>query len=93
MGSHELLVTELVFKNALTALQPAEIAALLSALVFQQKTNVEPELISSLKKVAACTLVKFWIILKLSSSRDNMINNDMRFFAGMPGNGRGSKKY
>lgn len=50
MGTHELLITELVFKNALTALAPCEIAALLSALVFHQKTNVEPELIASLKK-------------------------------------------
>ncbi|XP_046434524.1 helicase SKI2W [Neodiprion fabricii] len=56
MGTHELLVTELIFKNALTALQPAEIAALLSALVFQQKTNVEPQLISPLKK--GCEVMK-----------------------------------
>ncbi|XP_012256914.2 helicase SKI2W [Athalia rosae] len=56
MGTHELLMTELVFTNALTALQPAEIAALLSALVFHQKTNVEPQLISSLKN--GCKIIE-----------------------------------
>lgn len=43
MGTHELLITELVYRNILTNLQPAEIAALLSALVFQQKMDNEPE--------------------------------------------------
>ncbi|KAK0182702.1 hypothetical protein PV327_000812 [Microctonus hyperodae] len=42
MGTHELLITELVYRNILTNLQPAEIAALLSALVFQ-KTDSEPQ--------------------------------------------------
>lgn len=43
MGTHELLITELVYRNILTNLQPAEIAALLSALVFQQKMDNDPE--------------------------------------------------
>lgn len=51
MGMNELLVTELVLRNTLTNLQPAEVAALLSALVFQAKSDVEPELTESLKKV------------------------------------------
>lgn len=35
MGQNELIITELVLRNILTNLQPAEIAALLSSLVFQ----------------------------------------------------------
>ena len=50
MGSHELLVTELVFNNVLTDRPPAEIAALLSCLVFQQKNCSAPELTPSLEK-------------------------------------------
>lgn len=41
IGMNELLITELVFRNTLTELQPAEIAALLSALVYQ--VNVKEE--------------------------------------------------
>jgi antiviral helicase SKI2 len=43
MGQNELLITELVMRNLLTDLQPVEIAALLSGLVFQAKTDVDPE--------------------------------------------------
>ena len=50
MGSHELMITELVFHNVLTELQPAEIAAVLSCLVFQQKTSYEPQMIPVLEK-------------------------------------------
>ena len=42
MGSHELLVTELVFDNVLTERPPTEIAALLSCLVFQQRNCSAP---------------------------------------------------
>ncbi|XP_043670691.1 helicase SKI2W [Vespula pensylvanica] len=41
IGINELLITELILKNVLTILQPAEIAALLSALIFHQKSNSE----------------------------------------------------
>ncbi|OAD60373.1 Helicase SKI2W [Eufriesea mexicana] len=37
MGKNGLLITELILRNILTVLEPAEIAALLSALVFQQQ--------------------------------------------------------
>ncbi|KAI4500959.1 hypothetical protein M0802_003762 [Mischocyttarus mexicanus] len=37
MGVNELILTELILKNVLTPLQPAEIAALLSAVIYQQK--------------------------------------------------------
>ena len=42
MGSHELLVTELVFDNVLTERPPTEITALLSCLVFQQRNCSAP---------------------------------------------------
>ncbi|XP_063918605.1 superkiller complex protein 2 [Zophobas morio] len=46
MGMNELLITELVLRNVLTKLQPAEVAALLSALVFSpKKDNKEEELV------------------------------------------------
>ncbi|XP_070172311.1 superkiller complex protein 2 isoform X1 [Polyergus mexicanus] len=48
MGSNELLITELILKNVLTVLQPAEIVALLSALIFQQRTDSEPTLTPNL---------------------------------------------
>lgn len=51
MGSNELLITELILKNVLTVLQPAEIAALLSALIFQQRTDSEPMLTPNLTNV------------------------------------------
>ncbi|KAI4466850.1 atp-dependent rna and dna helicase [Holotrichia oblita] len=41
MGMNELIITELVFKNTLRDLQPAEVAALLSCLVFQAQTKKE----------------------------------------------------
>lgn len=43
MGSNELMITELMFRNILKDMPPAEIAALLSSLVFQAKTNIEPK--------------------------------------------------
>ncbi|XP_011639222.1 helicase SKI2W [Pogonomyrmex barbatus] len=55
MGSNELLITELILKNVLTVLQPAEIVALLSALIFQQRTDVEPKLTPSLTN--ACMIM------------------------------------
>ena len=44
MSSHELILTELLFDNALTALHPTEIAALLSCVVFDMKKVDEPQL-------------------------------------------------
>ncbi|XP_077142180.1 superkiller complex protein 2 [Ranitomeya variabilis] len=48
--SHELLVTELVLDGALSPLNPEEIAAMLSCLVFQHKTQCEPKLTDTLKE-------------------------------------------
>lgn len=51
MGQNELIITELVLRNMLTNLEPAEIAALLSGLVFQAKTDVEPTVSEKMKKL------------------------------------------
>lgn len=50
VSSHELLVTELVLDGTLSPLNPDEIAALLSCLVFQHKTQCEPKLTDTLKQ-------------------------------------------
>ena len=51
ISNHELIITELVFENALTELHPTEIAALLSCVVFEQKHCSEPKLCPDLVKV------------------------------------------
>lgn len=55
MSSHELLLTELMFDNALSALRPEEIAALLSGLVCQSPGDPGDQLPSTLKQVGATT--------------------------------------
>lgn len=52
MSQNELIITEIIFRNILTELEPAEIAALMSALVFQEKTESEPKLTKVLEKVS-----------------------------------------
>jgi antiviral helicase SKI2 len=49
MSQNELMITELVLQNILTDLEPAEIAALLSSLVFQAKSDCKPKLTETLK--------------------------------------------
>ncbi|QPG93532.1 hypothetical protein C2857_000549 [Epichloe festucae Fl1] len=49
-SSDELVLTELILDNVLAEFEPAEIAALLSAFVFQEKTLVEPSLTGNLEK-------------------------------------------
>ncbi|XWW94374.1 hypothetical protein V2A60_002317 [Cordyceps javanica] len=46
----ELVLTELILDNVLAEFEPAEIAALLSAFVFQEKTTVEPVLTGNLER-------------------------------------------
>lgn len=46
----ELVLTELILDNVLADYEPAEIAALLSAFVFQEKSDIEPSLTGSLEK-------------------------------------------
>ncbi|KAH8268626.1 hypothetical protein KR026_010540 [Drosophila bipectinata] len=50
MGQNELLITELILCNMFNDLEPAEIAALLSGLVFQAKIQGEPSIPEPLKK-------------------------------------------
>lgn len=48
MGTNELIISELVFRNVFTDKSPAEIAALLSCFVFQARTQVEQQLTEKL---------------------------------------------
>lgn len=60
ISSHELLITELVLRNALNNLQPAEIAALLSCFVYQGKKQKNSlQLTATLKAVS---LVIFFLV-------------------------------
>ena len=48
-SADELVLTELILENTLADFEPEEIVALLSAFVFQEKTDVEPTLTSRLE--------------------------------------------
>uniref|UniRef100_T1GDC1 Helicase ATP-binding domain-containing protein n=1 Tax=Megaselia scalaris TaxID=36166 RepID=T1GDC1_MEGSC len=50
MGQNELLITELILSNVFNDLDSAEIAALLSGLVFQAKVNEKPNVPEKLQK-------------------------------------------
>lgn len=56
MGQNELLITELILCNMFNDLEPAEIAALLSSLVFQGKIQGEPGIPEKLKQVRVVTI-------------------------------------
>lgn len=49
-SADELVLTELILDNVLSAYEPAEIVALLSAFVFQEKTDTIPTLTANLEK-------------------------------------------
>ncbi|KAI9802911.1 MAG: hypothetical protein M1825_002142 [Sarcosagium campestre] len=49
-SADELVLTELILENVLAGFEPEEIVALLSAFVFQEKTDVVPALTASLEK-------------------------------------------
>lgn len=49
-SADELVLTELILENVLADFEPEEIVALLSAFVFQEKTDVTPNLTTSLEK-------------------------------------------
>ncbi|KAL8862344.1 MAG: hypothetical protein Q9178_001353 [Gyalolechia marmorata] len=49
-SADELVLTELILENVLADFEPEEIVALLSAFVFQEKTDVEPTLTTRLEK-------------------------------------------
>ncbi|GFS05858.1 helicase SKI2W [Elysia marginata] len=65
MSNHELVVTELVFENALTDLDPAEIAALLSCFVFEMRRCSEPNLTEALVKGRKQILAKAEMVGRL----------------------------
>ena len=48
-SADELVLTELILENVLADFEPEEIVALLSAFVFQETTDVEPTLTTSLE--------------------------------------------
>ncbi|KAF2444664.1 antiviral helicase [Karstenula rhodostoma CBS 690.94] len=52
-SADELVLTELILENVLAEYEPEEIVALLSAFVFQEKTDVEPTLTASLERGVA----------------------------------------
>lgn len=62
MGSNELIITELVLCNTFTDLEPDEIPALLSALVFQAKTDIKPKLTPNLEKVIIESVYRFGVL-------------------------------
>ncbi|ETI19488.1 hypothetical protein G647_09322 [Cladophialophora carrionii CBS 160.54] len=49
-SADELVLTELILENVLASFEPEEIVALLSAFVFQEKTDSEPQLTENLKR-------------------------------------------
>ncbi|KAL8671778.1 MAG: hypothetical protein Q9168_003725 [Polycauliona sp. 1 TL-2023] len=49
-SADELVLTELILENVLADFEPEEMVALLSAFVFQEKTDVEPSLTAGLEK-------------------------------------------
>lgn len=51
-SADELVLTELILENVMANYEPEEIVALLSAFVFQERTDVEPTLTPSLEKGA-----------------------------------------
>lgn len=58
MSNYELLITELVLRNVLNDLQPAEIAALLSCFVYEDKEQDEPiQVTATLEAVSLSFLI------------------------------------
>ncbi|EDX14107.1 helicase SKI2W [Drosophila simulans] len=80
MGQNELLITELILCNMFNDLEPAEIAALLSGLVFQAKLHDKPVIPEALKEcVAAFEQINDTILaeeqrFQATISTDNRLN-------------------
>ncbi|KAL4131792.1 hypothetical protein QTP88_009048 [Uroleucon formosanum] len=58
MGSHELLVTELLLCNMFEEMKPEEIAAVLSCLVCESKSNIDLEQIKEQNLINGMNLIK-----------------------------------
>lgn len=70
MSSHELMITEIVMDGLLTNLKAAEIAALLSCLVFQHNTDCEQSLTKTLEQV----LILFpFLVHTIQLSNNNVV--------------------
>jgi antiviral helicase SKI2 len=54
---NELILTELILDNTLGEFEPEEIVALLSAFVFEEKTDTEPQISPRLDEVHHLTLL------------------------------------
>ena len=61
LHAQEVLVTELLFQNTLSGMEPAEIAALLSSVVFQQ---------------VYIHYLYFWAVKSQLSCRQNVVNQN-----------------
>lgn len=57
-SANELILTELVLDNTFAEYEPEEVVALLSVFVFQEKTDVQPELAPKLAQVSLSTAVQ-----------------------------------
>ena len=55
---NELILTELILDNTLGEFEPEEIVALLSAFVFEEKTDVEPQITPRLEEVPSVSPCK-----------------------------------
>ncbi|XP_034485202.1 helicase SKI2W [Drosophila innubila] len=73
MGQNELMITELIFCNMFNDLGPAEIAALLSGLVFQAKIKGQPVIPPTLKECVAA----------FEQINDNILAEEQRCQAGI----------
>ncbi|KAG8232459.1 hypothetical protein J437_LFUL012105, partial [Ladona fulva] len=49
-NNQELILTEIIFRHVFNSMEPTEMAALLSSLIFQAKTNIEPVLTKTLEE-------------------------------------------
>ena len=58
---NELILTELILDNTLGEFEPEEIVALLSAFVFEEKTEVEPQISPRLEEVQQP--LRTWLIV------------------------------
>ncbi|KAI9673384.1 MAG: hypothetical protein M1817_002846 [Caeruleum heppii] len=73
-SADELVLTELILDNVLAEFEPEEIVALLSAFVFQEKTDNTPTLTASLEKVRAGAVADHnGALMRQGQGRDTII--------------------
>lgn len=74
----ELLATEMIFLNVLEPLNPPEAAAILSALVFQEKTDDSPVLTSRMEAAKDQMTELLHYLLKLQEDCNVVIDSQLR---------------